>query len=153
MFGQFNLLSDDDKVAFFLHCQSLLALYHPTSKFAFRDDNIVERLQYVENIFTKYKGFCFTDNNVAILYNKVKVTEEDLKNPAKVMRDNLYKESPIDFNTVNFDFVVMKNLRNCFPFIKSHYDPKVINVIYVRDGKPTVYKTSELIKGLGIPSV
>lgn len=153
MQGQFNLLSDDDKVGFFLHCQSLLSLYHPKSKFAFRDDNIIERLQYVENIFLNYKGFCFTDNNVAILYNRIKATEDELKNPANVMKDNLYKESPQDYNCVTFDFTVMKNLRNCLPFIKSHYDPRVLNVIYVRDGKPTVYKTSELIKGLGIPTV
>jgi hypothetical protein len=147
-------LSDEDKISFFIKCQNLLSIYHPNSTFAFRKNNIKERLEYAETILTKYKGLVYSDDNLAVLYNLININEQDINNPVKILNDNVYREPKSDYNAVTIDFVVMKNLKSCLNFIKHSYVSEIKYLIYVKDGKPKVYVLKDMLtKGLNIPMV
>lgn len=148
----FQSLSKEEKIDFFAKCQNLLVNYHPTSEFIFRENNIKDRIDFAKNFYFKYKGFTYSNNEICILFNKIKVV--DPLNPIKVIKDHLYKEPSEDYNAYSIDFVVFRKLIDCFGFCKSQYEPRIEYIIFVRNNDVKLYKTNKLLEKLSnIPLV
>lgn len=139
-------MSVAERVAFFLKCQELLLSYHTTSPFLFTQTNAKERLSHAKSLNEQYKGLCYQDENICILYNKVHV--EDEKDPVQALKIHKFKEPVQSYNAYSIDFVVFRRLMDCAIWIKNNYEPKIQFVLYVKNGKPQIYKTAPFIARL-----
>ena len=140
---RFQELTTQEKINFFLHGQTLLTTYHPTSEFIFRRSNIKERTLYIKELVTKYKGLCYSDENILVLFNKVFVA--NTHDPVVTLKDHMYKEPNEAYNAVSIDFVVFRHLKDCEAWIRSNYDPRIRFVVYVKNGTPQIFATPDLI--------
>jgi hypothetical protein len=145
----FQPLSRESKVEFFANCQRLLINFHPDSEFLFTTDNYAERKLFVLDFLHKYKGYCYSDDNICVLFNKVKV--EDPRNPIKVIKDHIYKEPAEDFNAYSIDFVVFRKLSDCMNFCQAQYSPRIEYVLFVKNNEVKLYETSKLLAHLNGP--
>jgi len=143
MLQQFSKLHKQDKIDFFIKCQKLLIDYHPNSPFIFNENNINERMTYAGDIFNKYKGMAYTDENVCALFNYIRL--DDPNDPIKALKEHIFKEGAPNYNAISIDFVVFKELKDCLNFCKTNYNGNIEYVIFVKDGKPKVHKTIEFI--------
>ena len=144
---RFQALLMSDKIEFFAKCQELLVKHHPTSEFVLTRENFEERKDYALDFIKRYKGFAYADDNVCVLFNKVRV--EDPKNPVKVIKDHLYQEPrEIDYNAVSVDFVVFRQLEDCIGFCRAQYRPQMEYVVFVRHNEVKLYPTKRLLEGL-----
>lgn len=152
MLQPFHKLHKQDKIDFFVQCQKLLITHHPASPFIFNKDNIKDRLTYATDIFHKYKGMCYSDENVCVLFNYVKL--QDPTDPVTALKENAFKEGAVDYNAVSIDFVVFRELKDCLNFCRANYSANIEYIIFVKDGKPKVHKTTEFVSRiLGVPIV
>jgi hypothetical protein len=142
----FQTLSNDQKIEFFLKCQQLLVDNHPDSDFIFREDNIKDRLYFVKDFTQKYKGFVYSNDNICVLYNKIKL--KDHRNPAETVKAHMYKGPVEDFNCIIVDFAVFDQLINIKPFIELQYSPQVEYLIWVKHNEVKLYNTKNLIENL-----
>ena len=150
MLQQFNKLHTKDRIDFFIKCQDLLIKYHPDSPFIITKDNLKERLTYSNDIFNKYSGMCYSDANVAALFNYVKLN--DPNDPIKALKEHQFKEPTVDYNCVSIDFVVFRHLHDCLGFCKTNYNSNIEYIIFSKDGKPKVHKTMDIMtKVLKVP--
>jgi hypothetical protein len=138
----FQGLRRDQKVDFFIKAQELLIKYHPDSEFLFRQNNAQERLKIAKDLMAKYKGMCYADSNVIVLYNKVMVNELD---PITILRDHMFHEPSNPYNAVTIDFVVFRELTDCMMWVKNQYDPQIKFVVFVKNNQPQMYRTEKLI--------
>jgi hypothetical protein len=145
----FQSLSFNDKVEFFVKCQELLVAHHPESEFIFTKENLESRRHWVDDFLTKYKGYAYADENICVLFNKVRV--DDPKNPTKVLKDAMYQPPREDHNAVSIDFVVFKKLGDCMNFCKSNYSPHIEWIIFVKKNEIKLYKTKDLLVHLNAP--
>lgn len=141
----FFTLSKEEKIAFFIKCQILLITHHSNSPFIFTKENIKERISYASEILNKYKGFCYSDDNVAILFNYIRL--EDPKDPVKALKEYAMKEGVANYNCVVIDWATFSDIRKCLSFCKEVYNGNIAYAIYVKNGKPKVFKTLDLIQG------
>jgi hypothetical protein len=139
----FQQLSIEDKARFFVHIQSLLVKYHPNSDFIFRQDNSVKRIAQAKDLFVKYKGLCYADENIAILFNKIFIS--DPTDAIKALRENMFQPPNENYNGVSLDFVVFRSMNDCLDFCKSQYDPQIRHIIYSKTGRPQIYRAEDLI--------
>jgi hypothetical protein len=142
----FHSLTNEQKIDFFVKCQTLLIAHHPTSEFLFTETNLKERKEFVYQFFHKYKGFFYQDENVCVLYNKIKV--EDEGNPIKALKDHMYRPPVADYNAISIDFVVFRKLEDCFVFCKTHYEAQIAYILFVKNNNIKLYKTAHLLKSL-----
>lgn len=146
----FQDMSKDEKDDFFLKCQGLLLAYHPDSEFIITKENVQKRIKHIQDLSTQYKGFCCKTDTICALFNKIKI--KDINNPIEALRDNMYQPPKEDFNAISIDFVVFRHLNDCLQFCKENYHSKIKYVMYIKDNKPRIYKTENLIsKVLGVP--
>jgi hypothetical protein len=145
----FQSLSHKEKVEFFVHCQELLVKFHPKSHFVFTKENLAERTHWVESFLSKYKGYTYSDENICVLFNKVRV--DDARNPNKVLKDHVYREPASDFNAVSIDFVVFRKLGDCLAFCKDQYSPQIEWIVFVKNNEIKLYKTKDLLVHLNAP--
>jgi hypothetical protein len=145
----FQSLSLASRLEFFANCQRLLIEFHPTSEFLFTKENYAERKVFVLDFLHKYKGYCYYDDNICVLFNKVKV--EDPRNPVKVVKDHIYKEPVEDFNAYSIDFVVFRKLSDCLNFCQAQYSPRIQYVCFVKNNEVKLYETSKLLAHLNGP--
>ena len=139
----FQQLSIEDKVRFFVHIQSLLVKYHPNSDFIFREDNTVKRLEQAKDLVVKYKGLCYADEHIAVLFNKILIS--DTTDAVKALRENMFQPPKDNYNGVSIDFVVFRSMNDCLAFCKSQYDPQIKHIIYSKAGRPQIYRAEDLI--------
>lgn len=152
MLQPFHQLHRQDKIDFFIKCQKMLITHHFDSPFIFNKDNIKERLTYAADIFHKYKGMCYSDDNVCVLFNYIKL--EDPEDPISALKQHAFQPSTIDYNAVSIDFVVFRELKDCLSFCSTNYNANIQYVIFVKDGKPKVHKTTEFVSRiLGVPRI
>lgn len=150
MLQQFNLLNRQDKIDFFVKCQNLLLTYHPDSSFVINRDNLKERLTYAHDIFNKYKGMVYADENVCALFNYIKIN--DVNEPLEALKQHQFQSPAGDYNAVSIDFVVFRTLQDCLGFCKSNYNSNIEYVVFVKDGKPKIHKTLDIMnRALKIP--
>lgn len=150
MLQQFSKLSKLDKIDFFVKCQDLLIKYHPDSPFIINKGNLKERLTYAHDIFNKYKGMCYTDEYVCALFNYIRI--DDPTEPLESLKKHQFCDPTINYNAVSIDFVVFKDLRDCLGFCKTNYNSNIEYVVFVKDGKPKIHKTVDLMnRALKVP--
>lgn len=153
MLGQskeFQKLSVEERVDFFVKCQAILIAYHPNSEFLFTEANTKERLAYVATLNEKYKGYCYANEHICILFNKIYIG--DPNDSIGALQANIYKEPQENYNAVSIDFVVFRDLKDCLQFCKDHYDPRIAYLMFVKNNQPKIYKTEKFISRiLSIP--
>lgn len=148
----FQELTNVEKVEFFLKCQQLLRDFHPKSDFIFRENNVAERMRHVAALSAKYKGFCYSNENICVLFNKIYVADE--RDPVTSLRENMYREPAKEYNAVSIDFVVFRNLNDCMEFSKAQYEPRIAYTVFVKNNQPKIYKTEKFISRiLSIPII
>lgn len=146
MLGQikkFQSLTRDEKIEFFLKCQELLMKYHGNSDFIIRQNNIEQRLQHAKELVDKYKGFCYMEDNICVLFNKINVGDEN--DPIGALSTHKFREPVEHYNAVSIDFVVFRDLKDCAEFCKNNYDHRIKYILYVKNAKPKLYKTEQFI--------
>jgi hypothetical protein len=152
MLQKFKTLEKADKIDFFLKCQRLLIANHPNSPFLFTKDNIDERLTYASDIFNKYQGMCYADENVCVLFNYIRV--EDPNDPVAALKANAFKDGEINYNAVSIDWACFRKMKDCLTFCKTVYNTHIEYIVYVHNGKPKTFKTLDFITNvLNIPKV
>jgi hypothetical protein len=139
----FQDLTKAEKIEFFIHGQTLLVNNHQDSDFVIREDNVKERVSHASSLATQYKGLCYQNENIILLYNKI-ILSGDL-DPVAALKAYQWKEPDPNYNAISIDFVVFRELRDCFEWVKSNYDPRIQHVVYVKNGKPQLFKTEALI--------
>jgi hypothetical protein len=142
----FQNLTNEQKIDFFVKCQTLLIEHHPHSEFLFTETNLKDRKDFVYKFFHKYQGFYYQDDKVCILYNKIKV--EDEKDPIKAIKDHMYRKPVADYNAISIDFVVFRKLEDCFAFCKTYYEPRIAYIVFVKNSAVKLYKTDKLLSSL-----
>jgi hypothetical protein len=148
--ARFQELTKEQQVDFFIKCQELLVKYHPNSQFLFTKENLEERRHWVEGFLKKYKGYVYADDNICVLFNKVRV--DDARNPQKTLKDYFYSEPAENFNAVSIDFVVFRKLGDCMEFCKSQYSPQIEWIVFVKNNELKLYKTKDLLVHLNAPA-
>lgn len=144
----FQELGREGKIDFFVHCQNLLIKYHPKSPFTFRYDNMKERLKFTNEFCARYKGYCFQDDNICILYNRVLV--QNPRDPIKVIKDHIYQPPQEKYNALSVDFVVFRELRDCIEFCKTHYSPRLEYILFVKNNEVKLYNSKKLLSALKV---
>lgn len=139
----FTELRKAEKVDFFKGCQELLIKYHPNSEFIIRENNLNQRLQYAIDFCNRYKGYTYASDSVKVLFNKIKLT--DPNNPIQAIKEHAYKEPRSDYNAVSIDFVVFRAINDCLEFCKENYDPRIEFIVFVKNGKPKLYRADNLL--------
>ena len=139
----FPSLNKEEKIDFLLHCQKLLIDFHPDSSFIFRKDNVQERLAHANFLASQYQGFCYQNDYLNILFNKIVVT--DINEPVSALKNYMLRPPDPNYNAVSIDFVVFRALGDCAEWVKSQYDPRIQYILYVKNGTPQIYKTEKLL--------
>lgn len=147
----FQSLSKEEKIEFFVKCQSLLVAHHPDSEFILTKENWRDRIGFARNFIERYKGYCYADDNICVLFNKVKII--DPKDPIKALKDHIYQEPAIDFNAYSIDFVVFKKLADCLGFCLAQYSPQIVYVLFVKNNEVKLYEAARLLDKLNAPLV
>ena len=142
----FQEMTKEEKIEFFIRCQRLLVKYHPDSPFIFNKKNVVARLSAARDLITSYKGYGYWDDNVCVLYNKIKIKNPD--NLPSEIKNNMFREPSAEFNSVIIDFVVFRSREDCGEFCKVTYDPQMEYVVYVKNNKPKIHRPVELMSQL-----
>lgn len=140
----FESLTQESKVGFFVKCQELMVKYHPNSPFVIREDTLEKALNLFHDNITRYKGFCYTDENICVLWNYILVSDPVDVN--RVVVENAYKEPNPDFNGVSIDFAVFRQMSDCLAFIKKHNNERIKHILFIRDGVPKIYSAEVLLK-------
>lgn len=144
----FNSLPLQEKVDFFVKCQELLLKHHPDSPFVIREDKLEEALEACHNNIEQYKGYYYTDDNVCVLWNHVKINDpNDVK---RAVMENAYKMPNPEFNAVSIDFAVFREIKDCIEFIQANKNNLIQYVLFIRGGNPRIYQIDSLLKGIGV---
>ena len=135
-----------EKIDFFIKCQELMLKYHPDSQFIVREKALPKTLEAFSDNIIKYKGYCYKDDNICVLWNKIIVS--DSKNVNRAVKENAYKPPQDNFNGVSIDFAVFRKISDCFLFIKNNYEPQMKYVLFIREGKPKLYPIETILNGI-----
>jgi hypothetical protein len=146
----FTTLSKEQKIDFFIQCQKLLIAHHPKSEFIFTEKNLKSRLEHVKDLSIKYKGFCHFNENICLLYNKIKIN--NINEPIQALKENMYQPPKDDFNAMAIDFVVFRKLEDCLRFCRDNYDDRIKYIMFIKNNKPKIYETKKFVSNiLNIP--
>jgi hypothetical protein len=139
----FTSLSKDEKIEFFLNCQDLLATHHPQSSFLLRKLNVHQRIPYMKDFHEKYKGYCYQDANITVLYNFIVIA--DPNDPIGALKAHIWHAPHPEYNAVSIDFVAFRDMKDCLNFCKAHYDPRIKYALFVKNNKPKLYPMDKLV--------
>jgi len=146
MITSFESLTPELKVEFFAKCQELMVKYHPTSPFVIRENTLEKALDLFYNNIKQYKGYCYSDENICVLWNHIFVADPtDMK---RTVVENAYKSPNPDFNGVSIDFAVFRQMSDCLTFIKKHNNERIKHILFIRDGVPKLYSAEVLLRGV-----
>jgi hypothetical protein len=145
---QMSKMSLEERVAFFVQCQQILITYHPDSVYLTDRKNLKERLSFARDFIQKYKGYCYADEKICVLFNKIRV--DNPTDPVGALKLHLYQEPrTLDFNTYAIDFAVFRQLEDCLDFCKVHNSPQVKYVLFVHHNEVKLYDKAKLLSGVG----
>lgn len=145
-------MSAREKVDFFVHCQKLLIDHHPNSEFICRRSNMQDRLKQIKAWVEKYRGMCYYDDNVGILYNKLVIG--DVSDPVSAVKYHMYQPPAENYNAVIIDFAAFNDIKNCFPFVRENYDNRIQHVLFARHGKIKIYPVLGIVQRIfNMPTV
>ena len=136
-------MSVGEQVDFFVHCQQLLVQYHADSEFICRQDNLPNRLLQIKAWVNKYKGICYQQDNVCVLYNRIVVT--DPQNAVQSVSAAMYKPPDENYNAIMIDFAAFRDIKDCVTFVRENYDPRIQYVLFARHGKIKIYPVVDLV--------
>ncbi len=142
----FQNLTREERVNFFIKCQEILQKYHPDSPFIFTKANLNDRKSYFKDFYNKYKGFAHIDENVCILFNKIKL--EDARDPVRTVRENLWRKPNENYNAFMIDFVAFREMQDCLSFCQKEYKEIIKYILFARNNDIKVYETDKLLKKL-----
>lgn len=136
-------ITGPEKIEFFFTCQKILLQYHPNSEYVLREDNLNASVAKFASMIRQYQGLWAFDDNVCILHNRIYVA--DPTDPVLALKSNLWKPPQTHYNGISIDFVVFREIKDCFEFIQSQYNQNIKHILFVRDGKPRIYDALSLI--------
>jgi hypothetical protein len=142
----FSSIKINKKIDFFVHCQDLLLEYHPNDSFVIKKLDVKDKIYFIKETINKYKGYYYEEDKVCILYNHIFLN--DNKNPFSALKENIYKNPSLNYNTVSIDFMVLRELKDCKKFCHEQYSPQVANILFVKNNNPKIYSTLEFIQRL-----
>jgi hypothetical protein len=149
---RFDSLSMQEKIDFFVKCQQLLLTHHPNSPFLFRQDNAQRRLAFVKPMCEGYKGFCYSNDNVCIIFNKIWVPHPE--QIAQSIVSSQYQPPAQPYNTALIDFVVFRELKDCWDLVSQQFDANLQYIAFVRHNQVRIYPIMQFfVQGLGIKQV
>ena len=138
--------SYQEKIYFFVKCQAILLEYHPKSSYIATKDNIKIILNAFISQIDKYKGRWYYNDHACILWKHIMIS--DPSDPHAALIENAYKEEPAAWNGVAIDFAAFRRISDCRDFIAANDKPSIEHVLFIRDGRPRIYKKEYLIKKL-----
>lgn len=136
-------MSVQEKVEFFVHCQKLLVEFHPDSSFICRESNTQDRLNQIKTWAEKYKGICYWNDQVCVLYNRIVVS--DPAQPERAIQHAMYQAPDDNYNAVVIDFAAFRDIKDCVGFVRENYDPKIGHVLFARHGKIKIYPVVNIV--------
>ena len=92
----------EEKTTFFQTCQDLLVKNQPESEFILRKGDDEMRKYYLD-LFLKYKGFIYTSDNIAMMYNMHRYA--NLMEARDKYKEKIYSPPDTNPNTYSIDFV------------------------------------------------
>lgn len=140
----FQTLTNEEKVEFFLQGQKLLLEFHPNSPFVIHKHTLNERMEHLKVLAAQYQGLTYKDDNICILFNKIYVADEN--DPVTALAQSKFKPPHANYNGVSIDFVVFRKLKDCAEWCKRYHEQRIQHVLYVKNGKPQIYKPMDLMK-------
>lgn len=140
----FKSLSQNEKVDFFVKCQELMLQHHPESPFIIRENSLEKSLDAFQNNIQRYQGYCYTDDNICVLWNKILVS--DPINVSRVIKECAYQPPNPNFNGVSIDFAVFRRMDDCFDFINRNKESQMKYILFIREGKPKIHSIDQILK-------
>jgi hypothetical protein len=117
--------------------------HHPDSPFIIKQSKLNQTLDMFEKNIRIYQGYAYTDSNICVLWNKIFVT--DPSNVNRVITENAYMPPKEKFNGVSIDFAVFNSMIHCQNFIKDNDEESIKYILFIREGRPKIYKKEEII--------
>ncbi len=145
----FQSLSKEEKIDFFVRCQDLLIKHHNQSEFLFTQENYSERKDFALNFIERYNGYIFSNENICLLYNKIKIKDE--KTPVKAIRENMYQAPDPNYNAIIVDFATFDILEHVIEFFKTQMEERLKFILYVKKNHPKIYRAAQLLKAIEPP--
>ena len=139
----FQSLNQKEKIEFFVQCQALMLNHHPNSNFIIKENKLQQSLDIFRDNIMRYQGYMHMDNNICVLWNKIFVT--DPSNVNRVITENAYMPPKEKFNGVSIDFAVFNSMIHCQNFIKDNDEESIKYILFIREGRPKIYKKEEII--------
>jgi len=142
----FKSLSQNEKVEFFIHCQELMLKYHPKSSFVIREGSLDKALEVFQDNINKYQGYYYSNDNICVLWNKIAIS--DPINVKRVIKESAYQPPSEHYSGVSIDFATFKNITDVKEFIIKNDEERIKYVLFIKEGKPKIYKKDEIINRL-----
>lgn len=143
----FQSLSIEERIEFFVKCQEMLIKYHSSSGFVIRENTLEKAVASCQGNIHKYNGFVYSDDNVCVLWNHIKVS--DSSDVQRILKENAYQPPHPQYNGVSIDFAVFRHIKDCLDFVKKNQTPQMEYVLFIREGRPKLYPISDILKGIG----
>lgn len=139
----FQELTNEEKADFFAKCQEILIAHHPDSQYLVRPHDLKTKQAHFLNLVKNYKGYAFFNNDICVLYNKIKVS--DPKDIVWVLKKSIMAAPAEDYNAAIIDFVAFRQLRNAVTIYKLGMEEKFFYFLYVKNNEVKLYESSKMI--------
>ena len=131
-----NNLTREEKLDFFQQCQDLLVENQPDSEFILKEGS--KNQDYFLDIFLKYKGFAYTSEKIAILFNKHKM--RGMVEAQETYQDKVFEPPAPDANTYTIDFITTKMSKEILEELKPIFHEDLTFICFLRAGKVSFFR-------------
>ena len=142
----FQSQKQEEKIDFFVRCQTLMLKHHPKSSFIITQRTLPKAIESFQESIHRYQGYSHADENICVLWNKILVSDET--NVNRVVTENAYQPPNPKFNGVSIDFAVFRKIEDCFMFIQANKQEEMKYVLFIREGRPKLYPLEQILKSL-----
>jgi len=118
--------------------------HHPNSPFIIRERTLDKALEAFQDNILRYQGYCYADENICVLWNKIIIS--DPLNVNRAITENAYQPPNPNFNAASIDFAVFRKIDDCFAFIKQNNESQMKHILFIREGKPKIYPIETILK-------
>jgi hypothetical protein len=139
-----NELPKEEKIEFFQKCQDLLVKNQPESEFILREE--AENRDYFLDLFLKYKGFAYTSEKIAVLFNKHRINS--LPEAQEAYQDKVFDPPAPDANTYTVDFITTKMSKDVLQELYPVFHENLEFMCFLRMGKVSFFRFDVLKSAL-----
>ena len=137
---ELNTLTKEEKVEFFQQCQDLLIKNQPDSEFILSENS--KNKDYFLDIFTKYKGFAYFSEKIAILFNKHRINS--LPEAQEAYEEKVFNPPAPDANTYTIDFITAKMSKEIIKELTPIFCEDLKYICWLRGGKVSFFSFKKL---------